>query len=146
MGRSRETIDVLVAKGKSHLTKAEIEKRRETEVEVPFRNIVAPSYLTRKQKAKFNEIADKLVKIGVLTELDIDCLARYVLAHGLYLSYTKIINTLMATDDLKTMKDYQLLQDKAFKQCLACAKELGLTVTSRAKIVVPVSEEEEEEL
>ena len=29
------------------------------------------------------------------------------------------------------------LQDKAFKQCLACAKELGLTVTSRCKLVVP---------
>lgn len=29
------------------------------------------------------------------------------------------------------------LQDKAFKQCLACAKELGLTITSRCKIVVP---------
>jgi len=29
------------------------------------------------------------------------------------------------------------LQDKAFKQCLACARELGLTITSRAKIEVP---------
>ena len=29
------------------------------------------------------------------------------------------------------------LQDKAFKQCLACAKELGLTITSRCKLVVP---------
>lgn len=29
------------------------------------------------------------------------------------------------------------LQDKAHKQCLACAKELGLTITSRCKIVIP---------
>jgi hypothetical protein len=29
------------------------------------------------------------------------------------------------------------LQDKAFKQCLACARELGMTITSRCKIVVP---------
>ena len=29
------------------------------------------------------------------------------------------------------------LQDKAFKQCLACAKELGLTITSRLKFVIP---------
>lgn len=29
------------------------------------------------------------------------------------------------------------LQDKAFKQCLACAKELGLTITSRLKLVIP---------
>lgn len=29
------------------------------------------------------------------------------------------------------------LQDKAHKQCLACAKELGLTITSRVKLVIP---------
>lgn len=29
------------------------------------------------------------------------------------------------------------LQDKAHKQCLACARELGLTITSRAKLVMP---------
>lgn len=29
------------------------------------------------------------------------------------------------------------LQDKAFKQCVACARELGLTITSRAKLEVP---------
>lgn len=29
------------------------------------------------------------------------------------------------------------LQDKAFKQCVTCARELGLTITSRAKIEVP---------
>ena len=29
------------------------------------------------------------------------------------------------------------LQDKAHKQCLACAKELGLTITSRLKLVIP---------
>lgn len=29
------------------------------------------------------------------------------------------------------------LQDKAQKQCLACAKELGLTITSRLKLVIP---------
>lgn len=29
------------------------------------------------------------------------------------------------------------LQDKAHKQCLSCARELGLTITSRAKLVIP---------
>lgn len=29
------------------------------------------------------------------------------------------------------------LQDKAHKQCLACAKELGMSITSRCKIVIP---------
>lgn len=38
------------------------------------------------------------------------------------------------------------LQDKAFKQCLSCARELGMTITSRCKIVVPPPPEDDEEL
>lgn len=38
------------------------------------------------------------------------------------------------------------LQDKAFKQCLACAKELGLTITSRCKLIIPPPPEEDDEL
>lgn len=39
------------------------------------------------------------------------------------------------------------LQDKAHKQCLSCAKELGLTITSRCKIVIPQpSEDDDNEL
>ena len=37
-------------------------------------------------------------------------------------------------DDATTLMN---LQDKAFKQCLACAKELGLTITGRLKLAVP---------
>lgn len=38
------------------------------------------------------------------------------------------------------------LQDKAFRQCLACAKELGLTISSRCKLIVPTPPESDEEL
>lgn len=37
------------------------------------------------------------------------------------------------------------LQDKAFKQCVTCARELGLTITSRAKIEVPAPPEGEDD-
>lgn len=37
-------------------------------------------------------------------------------------------------DDLTVLMN---LQDKAQKQCLSCAKELGLTITSRLKFVIP---------
>lgn len=137
MGRPKEPIEILVAKGKSHLTKAQIEERREQEIKVPFKNVKAPSYLDAKQKKKFKEIADKLLDLGVMTELDIDCLAHYVLSHSLYLAYTRQIENLANEDELKALKDYQLMQDKAFKQCLACARELGLTVTARAKLIIP---------
>lgn len=35
------------------------------------------------------------------------------------------------------------LQDKAQKQCIACAKELGLTVTSRLKLAMPKPPDDE---
>ena len=37
------------------------------------------------------------------------------------------------------------LQDKAFKQCLACAKEMGLTVSGRCKLVVPTPPDDEDD-
>lgn len=38
------------------------------------------------------------------------------------------------------------LQDKAFKQCLMCAKELGLTITSRCKLIIPQPPDDDDEL
>ena len=37
------------------------------------------------------------------------------------------------------------LQDRAFKQCVTCARELGLTITSRAKIEVPAPPDGEDD-
>jgi P27 family predicted phage terminase small subunit len=37
------------------------------------------------------------------------------------------------------------LQDKAHKQCLACARELGLTVTSRLKLAIPKPVEDDDD-
>ena len=46
---------------------------------------------------------------------------------------------------MKALKDLQNLQDKTLRQCLACAKELGLTITSRAKLVIPTPLEGEDD-
>ena len=37
------------------------------------------------------------------------------------------------------------LQDKVFKQCVTCAREMGLTITSRVKLVVPKPPEDEDD-
>ena len=42
-------------------------------------------------------------------------------------------------DDPHLLDQYIKNQDKAFKQCRAAASDLGLTITSRAKLVVPES-------
>ena len=43
MARPRKPIAVLEAEGKSHMTKKEIEERREQELKVPFTNVKPPS-------------------------------------------------------------------------------------------------------
>jgi P27 family predicted phage terminase small subunit len=144
-GRPKEPIDLLLSKGKSHLTKKEIADRKEEEIKVPFKDVEPPEYLTSDQKKKFTDIADKLLAIGIMTELDVDCLAMYVLSHSLYLSYTDIMMDCIRNDDINGLKDIQTMQDKAFRQAQTSARDLGLTITSRCKLVVPPPQEDDDD-
>lgn len=146
MARPREPIDLIKAKGKTHLSTKEYETRKEQEVEVPFTDIHPPDYLTgEKQIEKFNYYADMLLQIGIFTELDIDCLARYIMAEQLYLQYTNLIIKMIKKGDIAELGKIQALQDKAFRQCQACARDMGLTISSRAKLVMPKAVEEKDE-
>ena len=145
MARPREPIDLIKAKGKKHLTKAEYEERKEQELEVPFIDIKPPEYLTgKKQLEKFNYYADLLLKIGIFTELDVDCLSRYIMGEQLYLQYTSLLIGLIKSKDFDQMGKIQGLQDRAFKQCQQCARDLGLTISARCKLIVPQTDEGED--
>lgn len=135
--RPRQPVEVLIAKGKKHLSKAEIEERKSTELKVNLKNITIPDYLPKKLQEEFKEISDKLSEIGIMTELDEDCLARYVLAKNLYLQYTSKLTKPTTINSIEKSEAYIKLQDKAFKQCQSCANSLGLTISSRCKLVIP---------
>lgn len=137
MARPREPVDLIKYKGRKHLTEDEYEERKESEVDVPFVDVQPPSYLKKKQKEKFMDIADKLLAIGIMTELDVDMLAMYILSHDLYLSYTKTIAQFIKVNDIAGLKDVQNMQDKAFRQAHTAARALGLTITDRCRIVIP---------
>lgn len=151
-GKQREPIDLIIAKGKKHLTKEEIENRKNSEVNTDsLKNVKAPNYLTKKQKNEFMEIAEKLLNIGIMCELDEDILARYLIARDNYLKFTKLLNLAIKDKSSKKNKDnseiqknlsadiesYLIHQDRAFKQCNSCAEKLGLTITSRGRIIMP---------
>lgn len=139
-GRPRQPIELVVAKGKKNLTKAEIEKRRAEELKVPFTDVQPPPYLNESLREEFMEIADQLLQLKIMTELDEDTLARYLIAKQQYLQITSQLNKAMAQQDLESMVKLQNMQDKAFKQCRSGASDLGLTITSRARLVVPQTE------
>lgn len=147
-GKPREPINLIIAKGKKHLGKKEIEERRAQELKVPFINVEPPTYLKSKQKKEFNKIAEKLLALEIFTELDVDSLARYIISKELHTVYTKkLIERLKSKDkvDLDEIKTLQNLQDKAYRQCATSANELCLTVSSRAKLVIPKALDDEDD-
>jgi len=154
-GRPRQPIELIVEKGKKHLTKAEIEERQNTEVKVEAKDVKPPSYLSKKQKIEFNKISEILVKSVMMCELDEDCLARYLIAKDNYVKFTKLVNIefrkLNSKETKKSETSYdqinnrieQLLinQDRAYKQCRSSASDLGLSISSRCRLIMPQPKE-----
>lgn len=154
MARPRQPLAVVQANGKKHLTKQEIAEREASEVEPCTDEIEAPKYLTVKQRKLFDKLAGQLQKIKIMGETDVDALARYVIAQELYEQAVKDIRTAQkqqpkgeeATAGLMAswanmMNHLDKRQDRYFKQLNTAATALGLTISSRCKLVVPVKDE-----
>lgn len=148
MTRPREPLELIKAKGKSNITKEFIAQRSKEEVKVDLVDVKVPEYLHDQNDIdKFNDIADKLLHIKILTELDEDCLARYVLAHKEYLKYTDMLDEFIdSRESIENISKLQSMQDKSFRQCNACARELGLTISSRCKLIAPAIQKQEEKV
>lgn len=156
MAGQRQPIGLVQANGRKHLTKEEIRKRTAEEVQPCTDGIEAPGYLTAAQKKQFDKIAGQLQKIKIMGETDVDALARYITAQSLYEAAVKELRKLAkdrpkdkeadgyytdlelwyTLNDLATKK-----QDRYFKQSQTAARDLGLTISSRCKLQVPVTEE-----
>lgn len=142
MAGQRQPIELVIAKGKKNLTKAEIKERRDREIQPIADDIVAPSYLTKKQKDEFNKISDQLLKLKIMGETDVDALARYIISKDLYIKLSKQLTKKEILNNPILLDDYLKNQDKMFKQCRVSASDLGLTISSRCRLVVPATTEE----
>lgn len=143
MAGQRQPVELLIAKGKKNLTKAEIEKRKQEELKVKSKAITMPEYLPESLQKEFRQIAKRLTEIEIFTDLDVDGLARYLLSKQVYLTYTQKLAKASKTEDIDLITKLSVIQDKAFKQCRSAANDLGLSITSRCKLTIPKSEEEE---
>ena len=141
MGRPRESIHVIEAKGRKHLTKAETEERKSQEIRAPVDKIAPPSYLPDNLKKEFVRIANDLKKIKIMSNLDCEALARFIVAEY---NYQKITKKLLKTGvDNEKYYNYLVMQEKVFKQSRQAASDLGLTISSRCKLVVPTPKKSE---
>lgn len=110
---------------------------------IDIRDIVPPEYLFQwpERVSEFDRYAKMLSKLipDNFGQPDADLLARYVISESLYESFTAQLVGLSKPDEIKAI---QIAQDRAFKQAHTCASSLGLTVTSRCKLVVPVEDDD----
>ena len=147
-GRHKQPVDVIVARGKSHLTRVEKERRKAEEATVPphLRAVQAPEYLS-----EWPDLVDAFYRYAEMLrdimpeqfgQPDADLLARYLVSERLFESLT---SKLVKLDDVDGIKSLQVAQDKAFKQAHTSASALGLTVTSRCRLVVPSGGEDDDE-
>lgn len=143
MSKRREPIDLLVAKGRKNLTKKEIKERKEREIKVGSENVNPPPYLPEELKTEFHRIADILKDIGIISDLDVDALARYLISEYQYEKVT--LRMLKMKNITEKYFDFANLQDKFFKQARAAASDLGLTISSRCKLVLPKPKETQKE-
>lgn len=153
MSGARKPMLLNLANGGKNWTKAEIEERLSSEVQPVTDGIAAPTSLTAKQKKEFDRIAAQLQKLKIMGETDCDTLARYVVAQELYAQAVKDLRAAQKSRP-KDMDPGQLVEwayaldkldkrvDRYFKQATTAATALGLTISSRCKLVVPVKEEE----
>ena len=144
MAGQRQPIELVVANGKKHLTKKEIADRRATEVKPCTDDLTPPAYLT----------AAQLVKIKIMGETDVDALARYVTAQTFYEQAVKDLRKVQsAGPEDRTPAEVAVWSevldkldkrvDRYFKQATGAARDLGLTISRRCKLVVPAKEEDE---
>ena len=142
MAGARQPTALVALKGKKHFTKAELEERKNAEVDADTDNIVPPDYLTKKQAGEFLALSDELKRCEIMTNLDCDALARFVVARSDYADYVKLVRSIPKTvDSLQELKEADKLKRGAFLDCNTAAKELGMTISSRCKLVVPKKEE-----
>ena len=124
------------------MTKAERQKRLESEIKPIADNIIAPDYLSKKQKNEFNRISEQLKKLKIMGETDVDTLARYIVAQDFYINAVKQMRKKDVKDDPFLLEQWSKIQERYFKQCRATANDLGLSISSRCKLVVPKANEE----
>lgn len=137
MAGQRLPLEVVQARGRKHLTKAEIEERQEREIKPITDNIVAPEYLSKKQKTTFYKLSSQLEKLKIMGETDVDALARYIISNDFYIHAYKQLRKTEVKKNPMLFEQWTKVLEKYFKQCRASANDLGLTISSRCKLVVP---------
>lgn len=143
MAGARQPLELILANGRKHLTKKEIEERQTKEVKAKSDKVKPPSYLPKELKKEFTNISKELMDIGIMTNLDCDVLARYCIVKY---QWEQITEAMLGMDIINQFGEYEAMSkmaERLFKQVRSVANDLGLSISSRCKLVMPKKKEED---
>jgi P27 family predicted phage terminase small subunit len=158
MTRPRQPLKLIQAKGKKHLTKEEIAEREATEVIAPADSVEPPEHLSGPLKKQFNYYAKQLIELEIMSNLDVDALVRYLESYKFYREITDKLQNTPATIENEVWENGEIVTDVSINEvykelhklrknyaaeCKVFASDLGLTISSRCKLVVPKANKEE---
>ena len=142
----RQPTDVVKAKGRKHLSKAEEAQRRAGEVQVERpKTVKVPKWVPEDLKKEFRALGRKLLAAGLYTDLDADTLGRYLVAQRQYILATQETERALDQRNQEMADSWGKIQERYFKLARNCANDMGLTVTSRCRLVVPDAPQKGEE-
>ncbi|MDM5212648.1 phage terminase small subunit P27 family [Peribacillus sp. NJ4] len=152
MAGQRQPTNLIVHNGKSHMSKEEIERRLEQEIKNNTDKITPPTNLSAKLKKEFIELTDELLRVEIMSNLDVDAVARYLIAQDEWLKCYKLLKkmkpVILEDGQYVTNEHYDRLSksiERWYKQARSAAQDLGMTISSRCKIIVPKAPEAKRE-
>lgn len=136
--------DVVKERGRKHLSKAEEAERRQSEVKLPKpKKISPPKWLPGYLKEEFKALAKELLEADMgAAGLDRDTIGRYLVASRQYTAAAIQVQDALDAENSEKAAEWMNIQDKCFKQANKCANDMGMTLTSRCKLVVPTKKED----
>lgn len=140
MSGKRQPTALVEANGRKHLTQAEADERRDREIYMPPADeVTPPKWLSKRLRPEYCEIGEMLNGAGLYAELDRDVLGQYFLCRERWTKADKKAAAAISKNDEKLAKEWTSIQGVYFKQARQCAEAMGLSVTSRCRIVVPTA-------
>lgn len=91
----------------------------------------APAYLDGTLRERLEALAPDLSAMGVLTAMDVDALARYVISEHEYMRVSRLTMQAIGHGDAAEADKWASVQDRLLKQCMSAGAEFGLTPSSR---------------
>ena len=143
-GRKKQPVSVIESRGDYHLGAETAYERARREPHSPDTAISPPEYLTDEHDVReFERYAEMLDHLHVWSELDADELARYVSAESTYRDYVRKLRAAIRSGDVSEMGRIQRMEIAQAEQARKSASALGMTITSRCKLVVPTPNDDE---